>query len=96
MDKGSILLLGLNKIWVCSPQFAYIYYTHFILYKTKFKRVPWVGLQYVNVAFLVLLNYFLQFAWLFNIHIAVFRFLPMVLNDKHAIYIDLISIIYLK
>ena len=37
--------------------------------------------------FLVLLNYFLQFAWLFYIHIAVFRFLPMVHNDKYAIYI---------
>ena len=51
MDKGSKLLLGLYKIWVCSPQFAYIYYTHFILYKTYFKTVPWVGLQYVNLAF---------------------------------------------
>ena len=51
MDNGSKLLLGLYKIWVCSPQFAYIYYTYFILYKTKLKRVPWVGLQYVNVAF---------------------------------------------
>ena len=50
MDKGSKLLLGLYKIWVCSPQFAYIYYTHFILYKTYFKRVLWVGLQYVNLA----------------------------------------------
>ena len=51
MDKGSELLLGLYKIWVCSPQFAYIYYTHFILYKTQFKRVQWVGLIYVNLAF---------------------------------------------
>ena len=51
MDKGSKSLLGLYKIWVCSPQFAYIYYTHFILYKTSFKRVLLVGLQYVNVAF---------------------------------------------
>ena len=51
MDKGSKLLLGLYKIWVCSPQFAYIYYTHFILYKTSIKKVLWVGLQYVNVAF---------------------------------------------
>ena len=51
MDKGSKLLLGLYKIWVCSPQFAYIYYTHFILYNTLFKRVLWVGLQYVNVTF---------------------------------------------
>ena len=51
MDKGSKLLLVLYKILVCSPQFAYIYYTHFILYKTLFKRVLWVGLQYVNVAF---------------------------------------------
>ena len=50
MDKGSKLLLGLYKIWVCSPQFAYTYYTHFILYKTYFKRVLWVGLQYVNLA----------------------------------------------
>ena len=50
MDKGSKLLLGLYKIWVCSPQDAYIHYTHFIIYNTKFKRVPWVGLQYVNVA----------------------------------------------
>ena len=52
MDKGSKLLLGLYKIWVCSPIFAYIYYTHFILYKTLFKRVLYVGLQYVNVALL--------------------------------------------
>ena len=37
--------------------------------------------------FLVLPNYFLQLAWFFYIHIAVFRFLPMVHNDKHAIYI---------
>ena len=51
MDKGSKLLLGLYKISACSPQFAYIYYTYFNLYKTKFKRVPCVGLQYVNVAF---------------------------------------------
>ena len=51
MDKGSKLLLGLYKIWVYSQQFAYIYYTHFILYKTLFKRVLWVGLQYVNVTF---------------------------------------------
>ena len=51
MDKGSKLLLGLYKIWVCSPQFAYIYYTHFILHKTLCKRVLWVGLQYVNVAY---------------------------------------------
>ena len=51
MDKGSKLLLGLYKIWVCSPQFAYIYYAHFILHKTYFKRVLWVGLQYLNVAF---------------------------------------------
>ena len=35
MDKVSKLLLGLYKIWVCSPQSAYIYYTHFILYKTQ-------------------------------------------------------------
>ena len=34
MDKGSKLLLGLYKIWVCSPQFAYIYFTYCILYKT--------------------------------------------------------------
>ena len=26
MDKGSKLLLGLYKIWVCIPQFAYIFY----------------------------------------------------------------------
>ena len=51
MDKGSKLLLGLYKIWVCSLKFAYIYYTGLILYKTLFKRVPWVGLQFVNVAF---------------------------------------------
>ena len=37
MDKGSKLLLRLYKIWVCSPQSAYIYYTHFILYKTSIK-----------------------------------------------------------
>ena len=51
MDKGSKLLLGLYKIWLYSPKLTYIYYTNFILYKTLFKRVPWVGLQYVNVAF---------------------------------------------
>ena len=51
MDKDSKLLLCLYKIWICSPQFAYIYYTHFIIYKPKFKRVLWVGLQYVNEAF---------------------------------------------
>ena len=51
MDKESKLLLGLYKILVCPPQFAYVYYTRFILFKTLFKRVPWVGLQYVNVAF---------------------------------------------
>ena len=51
MDKGSKLLLGLYKIWVCSPPFAHIYYTHFTLYNTKFKRVPWVGLQFLDVAF---------------------------------------------
>ena len=51
MDKGSKLLLGLYKSLVCSPQFAYIYYTHFILYKTQFKRVSLVGLQYVNSVF---------------------------------------------
>ena len=52
MDKGSKLVLGLYKIWVCSLQFAYIYYIHFILYKTFFfKRELLVGLQYANVAF---------------------------------------------
>ena len=51
MDEGSKLLVGLYKSWVCSPKFAYVYYTHFILYKTLFKRVLWVGLQYVNVSF---------------------------------------------
>ena len=36
MDKGSELLLDLNKICVCSPYFRLhnINYTHFILYKT--------------------------------------------------------------
>ena len=34
MDKGSKLLLGLYKIRVGSPQFGYIFYTNFILYKT--------------------------------------------------------------
>ena len=46
MDKGSKLLLGLYKIWVCSPQFAYIYYTHFILYKTYLLDFFCSGIQF--------------------------------------------------
>ena len=57
MDKGSKLLLGVYKIWVCSPQFVHIT-THILFYiRLKFKRVPWVGLQYVNVAFPVLTQF---------------------------------------
>ena len=88
MDKGSRLLLGLYKIWVCSPQFAYIYYTHFILYKTSFKKsaMGWSAICEFGIYW----SYSITFRNLlgsFFIHIAVFRFLPMVHNDKHAIYI---------
>ena len=37
MEKDS-KLLGSDKIWVFSPQFAYIYYTQFILCKTNLKE----------------------------------------------------------
>ena len=37
MDKH-IELLDSDKIWVCSPQFDYIYYTQFILCKTNLKE----------------------------------------------------------
>ena len=51
MDKDS-KLLGSDKIWVCSQQFAYEYYTQFVLCKSNLKKkVPWVGLQFVIVAF---------------------------------------------
>ena len=87
MDKGSKLLLGLCKIWVCSPQFAYIYYIYFILYKAQFKRVPWVGLQYVNVAFPGLTQLLFAICLALLHSYCSFRISLNGNNDKHAIYI---------
>ena len=85
MDKE--LLLGLYKIWVCSRQFASIYYTYFILYKTYLKRVLWVGLQYVNVAFPGLTQLLFVICLVLLHSYGSFQILQMVHNDKHAIYI---------
>ena len=41
MDKGSKLMLGLYKIWVCSPQLAYINYTHLFYKRLNLKECYW-------------------------------------------------------
>ena len=38
MDKDNTLLLGSDKIWVCSSQFTYIYYRQFNRYNTDLKE----------------------------------------------------------
>ena len=88
MDKGSKLLLGLYKFGSALHN-SLTYTTHIFFYiRLNLKECHGVVCNMLMWHFLVLLNYFLQFACFFYIHIiSVFRFLPMVHNDKHAIYI---------